>query len=65
MALQTVTSNPDKRELADWARKAFRKKLDELLDMYESGHPLWIVGHCGVTGPKIGLSCDITLKDWI
>lgn len=64
MAL-VAAGNLKQHELPDWARKAFHKKLDELLDMYEAGHPLWIHGSSAVTSADLGLQVDIYLKDWI
>jgi hypothetical protein len=62
---QVVAGSLKQRELPEWARKAFHKKLDELLAMYEAGHPLWLHSSASVTGASLGLQVDIYLKDWI
>jgi hypothetical protein len=60
---QVVAGSLKQHKLPDWARKAFHKRLNELLDMYEAGHPLWIHGSSSVTSADLGLSVDICLKE--
>lgn len=56
-----------KRKLPKELRDLARKKLDEALDMYERGDPLWIHTECGWSGTKAtgieDAEVSITIKE--
>lgn len=51
------------RDLPREARALAHQRLDELLDLYEQGAPLWIVGSVGWVSPDDSARLDLTVRD--
>jgi hypothetical protein len=44
-------------------RARLHEKLDEVLDMYEAGDPLWIVTEMSWSGDRVADGCRITISE--
>jgi hypothetical protein len=62
-AYESLPPEPRNVRFFDDIRKLAHSKLDEILDMYEQGVPLWIIGEVVWSASRENTSLSMTIKE--